>query len=202
MCAARLELAVTLPLPAEAGVDPDVQERGVVRVRQVIDGTERYRADRAADIVERGDDDDRQITQRSVRTDRLEYDEAVHPWHRELEQHQIVVTVLEHRERSLAVRGDVSGVAEIPNRLDEARPPGRAVVDDQDASGKRDGHRDALGERGLCRMRLDDSAGWRAHVSFGPFLISRVGAIGVPRRRTLDIGERAGPSGPPWRSTP
>jgi hypothetical protein len=106
-------LAVSQPLLRQARADTRAQDVRVERLGQVIVGAHLDALDDAVGVVERGDQDHRQVHESriGVGAQVLQQLEAVHLRHHDVEQHQVVRRGLEHRQRIAAVDRGLDRVA-------------------------------------------------------------------------------------------
>ena len=134
-----LELQVPQPLPGERARQPRLEDRRVERLRQVVGRPELDAADDALELVDAGDHDHGEVTERLVGLDAFERLVPVELRHHHVEEHDI-----EGRLRGgegcegLGPGARVDDV--VPLRLGGAaeQPPAqRVVVDDENPAGRR-----------------------------------------------------------------
>ena len=142
-------LLVAQPLLAERRRDPRPEDRRVDGLGEVVGGAHADAADDAVELVDAGDDDDRQVAQGRVGLERGERLVAVHLGHDDVEQ---------DRRRPAASPGRAAGrappavgglerlVADPAEQPDEQLAVERRVVDDEDPPGQ--GVRSTLASRG------------------------------------------------------
>ena len=134
----RLALRVVEALAGERARDPGLEDRRVDGLRQVVGGAHREAADDAVELVDAGDDDDRDVPQGRIRGERGERLVAVHHRHDDVEEDDVDrrrAGVPQPLERDAAVLGLDRLMADAAQQLRQQQAVERGVVDDEDAPG-------------------------------------------------------------------
>lgn len=127
------DLGVAGALAREAHRDAGPEQHGVERLRQIVVGAPRDAARDARHVVDRRDDDDRQLAERRVGLHALEHVEAVEPRHGQIEQHDVAGLAREQLEGRGAALGEQHAVA-LPREAPREHVAVRLlVVDHEDA---------------------------------------------------------------------
>ena len=133
----RRAFEVAEPLLAHRGLDPGSEDLGRDGLGQVVGCAHLDAADDAVELIDPGDDDDRQVPQRVVGLERRQRLVAVHDRHDDVQQDDVDrlrSVVAQHRERLATVRRLDGRVTDVGKQPDEQSPVERRVVDDQDAA--------------------------------------------------------------------
>ena len=135
-----LALRVVQALAGERRRDPGPQDRRVHGLGQVVGRAHLEAADHAVELVDAGDDDDRDMAQGGIGGERGERLVAIHDGHDDVEEDDVDrrrVGVPEPVQGLLAVARLDRLVAQALEQPREQLPIERRVVDDEDASGIR-----------------------------------------------------------------
>jgi hypothetical protein len=138
----------------QACQDPGAQQRRVEWLEDEILRAQLDAADHRLDLVERGDDDDRQIVDAAVLLEPLEHAESVQFRHHDIEKHEIEISALDRRQGFEAVGRLLDLVdAQALEPAHEQVPVLRHVIDDQHGDVGRHAHGAARSERRTSKSR-------------------------------------------------
>ena len=116
----------------QAGVDARPQQNGIERLREVILGARFDAADHTVVVVDRGDHDHGDVSQRGIVLHLTEHLEPVHARHDDVEQHEVDVTGAQRGQRLDSVLRGRDAMALALQAAPQDGPVQRVVVNHED----------------------------------------------------------------------